>query len=310
MPFKRTVIGSFPSRLSELGLDGAIRWSIDLQLRYDVEVVSDGEQRGDMIEYFEQIPGLGRRFGRPAILDRIRAPSDLEDFPKLIDCRRALSYLDEVGRSDVGVKVTITGPITLGFTYAIGGLGPYRGVLDKSLYLDLAHALIPIMERAVKLGCYIQVDEPGLTGRFLPVNLAGEVLGEMFEEARLPRGSALQVCGSLRGVPGLFEMLLKLDIDVLSLAFSGEVERCNLEVVSRRALEDHGKRLGAGFVSNVVAESAEEALRRLEMIARRVGVDNIAFVHPDCGFRGTRLEVVERILEAMRDASVRFLESL
>ena len=33
---------------------------IDLQLRYGIDVVTDGEQRADMITYFEQIPGLAR----------------------------------------------------------------------------------------------------------------------------------------------------------------------------------------------------------------------------------------------------------
>ena len=70
---KKTVISSFPSRIAELGLDGAIIWAVDLQLKYDIQVVTDGEQRGNIIDYFEQIPGLGRRFGRPAIIGKIKA---------------------------------------------------------------------------------------------------------------------------------------------------------------------------------------------------------------------------------------------
>jgi|GEM_PF-5535084 len=43
---KRTVIGSFPSRIAELGLDGAIKWAVDLQLKYDIQVITDGGAAG------------------------------------------------------------------------------------------------------------------------------------------------------------------------------------------------------------------------------------------------------------------------
>jgi len=310
MAFRRTVIGSFPSRISELGLDRAIRWVIDLQLRYGIEIVTDGEQRGDLIKYFEQIPGLGRRSGRPAIVDRIKPPEDLDDFYKLADCRKVFSYLRELGRTDVKVKITITGPVTLGFTYAMGGLGPYSSLLDKSLYLDLAYSLIPIIEKASRMGCYVQVDEPGLTGRFLPPRIAGEILEEFFREIHVGRELAIHVCGPLIDVPGLYDALLRLDLDVLSLAFSSEKEERNLQIVSRKSLEDHGKKLGAGFISNVKAESAEEAFNRLKRISERVGVENISLVHPDCGFKRTPINVVEKILEAMKKASDEFMETL
>lgn len=309
MAFRRTVIGSFPSRASELGLENAIKWAVDLQLRYGIEVITDGEQRGSLIDYFEQVPGLGKKSGRPAIVGKIRPMEEVEAFHKLADCEIVFSHLKRLGSRDVDVKITVTGPITLGFTYGIGGLGAYSSLLDKRLYLDLVQALIPIIEKAIKLGCYVQIDEPGLTGKFLPPKLAGEVLGDLFKQIRSERDVALHVCGVLGEVPGLYEMLLRLDVDVLSLAFSGR-ERENFQVISKKTLEDHGKKLGAGFISNVVAESMDTAFNRLRRIAEWVGVENIAFIHPDCGFRETPINVVKDILRAMKEASDKFIKSL
>lgn len=310
MSFKRTVIGSFPSVLPRLGIEDAIKWAVNLQLKHGVEVITDGEQRGSLIDYFEQIPGLGRRNGKPAIIERIKPLEDPTQFTKIVDCKRVFSYLRALGRGDVGVKVTITGPITLGFTYAMGGIGPYSGVLDKTLYLDLVNALIPIIETAAKMGCYIQVDEPGLTGRFLHTAMAEEILSELFKEIHVDKEVTIHVCGSLRDVPGLYDMLLRLDLEVLSLAFSGEREKTNFEIISKRSLEDYGKKLGAGFISNVKVESVETAFRRLRRIAEKVGVENIAFVHPDCGFRETPPNIVEEILATMKKASEEFIKSL
>lgn len=292
--------------LNGLNVDEAIKLVVDLQLKHGVEVITDGEQRGSMIEYFEQIPGLGRRNGRPAVVGKIKPMKDVTQFNKILDCERVFSYLRDLGRRDVDVKITITGPVTLGFTYAMGGIGPYSGILDKSLYLDLVNALIPIIEKAIAMGCYVQIDEPGLTGRFIHTAIAKEILEELFKEIRGNKELTIHVCGALRDIPGLYEILLKLDLDVLSLAFSGEREKRNLEVVSKISLEEHGKKLGAGFISNVKAENFETALWRLKQIAGKVGAENIAFVHPDCGFRNTPLIVVEDILATMRKVSEEF----
>jgi len=310
MPPKRTVIGSFPSRIAELGLDGAIKWAVDLQLKYGIQVVTDGEQRGNIIDYFEQIPGLGRRFGRPAIIGKIKPVEDLDNFPKISDCRKVLEYLESLGVRGVEVKVTVTGPVTLGFTYGMGGLGPYSSILDERLYLDLAYALNPLIEKAVKIGCYIQVDEPGLAGRFLPPGIAGRILDEFFGSIKSKKEVILHVCGSLSDIPNLYDMLLKLQVDVLSLAFSGRREETNLQMISREAFEEHGKKLGAGFISNTEVEPVERTLRRLRVISDKVGIENIAYLHPDCGFRGTPLDIVKDILKNMKEASSIFLSEV
>ncbi|RLI35481.1 hypothetical protein DRO66_07210, partial [Candidatus Bathyarchaeota archaeon] len=58
MPIERTVIGSFPRWADSL--EKSIEEIVNLQLHYGIDMITDGEQRGGMIKYFEQIPGLER----------------------------------------------------------------------------------------------------------------------------------------------------------------------------------------------------------------------------------------------------------
>ena len=120
----------------------------------------------------------------------------------------------------------------------------------------------------------------------------------------------LHVCGSLSNVPNLYDTLLMLRVDVLSLAFSGKKEEKNLQLISREAFEEHGKKLGAGFISNIEIEPVEKALERLRIISSKIGIENVAYLHPDCGFRETPLGLVEKILANMREASEIFLREI
>jgi len=54
MQIETTVVGSFPK--SDSPVEKAIREIVDLQLNYRIDLITDGEQRSNMIQYFEQIP--------------------------------------------------------------------------------------------------------------------------------------------------------------------------------------------------------------------------------------------------------------
>ena len=60
MPIETTVVGSFPELDSPL--ENALTEIVDFQLHYGISLITDGEQRSNMIQYFEQIPGL-QKFG-------------------------------------------------------------------------------------------------------------------------------------------------------------------------------------------------------------------------------------------------------
>ena len=165
MGFLTTVIGSFP--LKKLRLEDAIRWAVDLQLKHGIDLITDGEQRSDMISYFSSFSGLGMTRQGPRIESRILPLENPRTYVKIRDWQFVRDYLAAKNRKDVKTKITITGPVTLGFSCAMNGLGPYSSVADARLYSDFADALNPLIAEIAKTGCYLQVDEPSLSARVM-----------------------------------------------------------------------------------------------------------------------------------------------
>ena len=312
MSIDRTVIGSFPRPSSTVSLINAVKDVVDLQLDHDIEIITDGEPRYNMIEYFEQIPGLERKNGSLKIVKKIEPMGNPRDFYKIVDYHMVKSYLAGINRADVKVKINITGPITLGFTCALGGLKHYRNIRDEQIYSDLSDALSTLAEKSIGEGAHIQIDEPGLSANYVSPKFAKKVLNRFsssLPDSAIDEGKiSIHVCGTIKDI--LYHELLDLDIGILSLAFSGKKEKENMNIISRRSLEDNRKKLGAGFISNTVVEHEKTALERLNKIARTVGSENLAYIHPDCGFGSTPYEKVIPILENMKKASDSFIRSL
>jgi 5-methyltetrahydropteroyltriglutamate--homocysteine methyltransferase len=304
MGIERTTIGSFPK--GNKPLVAAIRDVIDLQLKYGIDVITDGEQRADMITYFEQIPGLSRGNRGLRVCGKIGPMEDSDDFFKIRDYHWVQSYLDSVNRRDVKTKITLTGPVTLGMTSAMGGLIGYGNMRDASLYLDCVNALLPLANRALEVGAHLQIDEPGISARFESPKYLERLLSALPDSAIDEGRVSLHVCGSVAHV---FKELMDLSVNVFSFGFSRAQESKNIETISSESLRA-GKKLGVGFISNTALEDSDTALRRLNKIAGIVGVDNVAYIHPDCGFGSTSPELVEPILRNMKGASDVFIGSL
>jgi methionine synthase II (cobalamin-independent) len=84
----------------------------------------------------------------------------------------------------------------------------------------------------------------------------------------------------------------------------------NLEIIQKKDLEDNQKKLGAGFISNLIVEDEKTALQRLTKISEIAGSENIVYLHPDCGFGITPYQNVRQILESMKKASDAFIQSI
>jgi methionine synthase II (cobalamin-independent) len=172
------------------------------------------------------------------------------------------------------------------------------------LYFDFAYALLPLVLRALELGALVQIDEPLLSTGSIELGFVKEVLQDFFEEIPASYVSddrvSLHVCGSIKGVIGLFEILLGLAVPVLSMGFSGEKESENTDIISRDAFEDNNKKLGFGFISNVKVEDQKTARNRYDKVERKVGKENIKYLHPDCGFALVSIDNVKQILENMK----------
>jgi 5-methyltetrahydropteroyltriglutamate--homocysteine methyltransferase len=306
--FLKAVVGSFPPK--NLALEDAIKWAVDIQLKHGIDLISDGEQRADMMSYFSSFPGLGIKSGGPYVKSKILPLDDPKSFVKLEDLQFVRDYLRSMGREDVRVKVSVTGPISLGFSCAYNGLEHYGSIMDMKLYSDFAQALNPLIKEIAKTGCYVQIDEPSLSARVMNAKEAVEFVNEalsglpttLYEEGKL----SVHICGAVN--ESLFKDFMKLDVPILSLAFSAPNVRKNLEVISKPVLQSAGKKLGIGCVSVQVARKEEidrldTVFERLKIVMDRIGREMVAYLHPDCGLRPTGEDAVEPILETLASSA-------
>ncbi len=295
-----TSVGSFPP-LANSPEDGIFQ-AVDLQRRHGLELLTDGEQRGDMLSMYSTLPGIRLEGGIPRIVGRVRPMEDPSEFVKVRD-------LDTLRRAfpDLPFKVSLTGPTTFVFACASSGAGPaYRGATDPALHDDMTEAIRPIAREVSRRNVELQLDDPILSQGMRDYGPALKRLEAIAGE--VPRQKAsLHVCGGLaRG--NVLEALLRLEnVSTLNLAFAGRTERQNVTLLDPRAWEERDLFLGAGCALVQVTRpedvlAPEEIAGLLRSIGDRVGRDRVRYVLPDCGLRATPAEFVSPILENMRKA--------
>lgn len=307
MRFLRTVIGSFP-RLREDDI-GSIDEAIALQARNNINLFSDGEQRGDMIIYFARdIPGLSIENGFPVVTGKITPPDNPLEVQKVADY-----FMIRDRHPDLTFKVTLTGPTAIGITCASRKLPhDYRNIMDFSLYEDLAAALKEIARPLARAHAYIQLDEPFLSQGFTDLDRRLNLVDDILTGCD-PSRTAIHVCGYLGKQPLLRELVKLKNVGTLSHAFSSGRERENIGLLEPSIFDDNEKNLGAGIISvspkkSDEIEAPEIVSSRLNEIIQRVGISNIGHVHPDCGLRATNPDLVEAILTNL-DTGVKHLEN-
>ncbi len=238
--------------------------------------------------------------------------AEVETFYKITDFKILKSYLEEIGRDDVKIKTSITGPVTLGFTCAINGINYYSSIFDENIYYDLANALIPIMNRLLELNSFIQIDEPGISSGFIPPKKAVEIINFMVSNLMVESNDfgkiSIHICGDLTRIKGLMDEILKLKVKTLSLAFSGRKEKGNINLIDKEKLELFNKNLGVGCASVTArnlneVDSVEKIFNLIKEIIGKINLSNIAYFHPDCGLREVSIEIAEEILYRIKLAT-------
>jgi len=302
MRLKRTVIGSFP-RLDEDDMK-AFDAAVALQKRFGIDILSDGEQRGDMIVYLARaIPGLAVKNNMPKVVGKVTPPEHPEKVHKVAD------YFTLKKRyPDVTFKVTLTGPTTLAISCGSKGMTKdYKTYVDFELTKDIADALKAIVKPLIDSKAYVQIDEPIISQGFRDLKERIQLIDYVLDGAD-PSLCSTHICGWL-GRQKVFQELVKLEnLTVLSHAFSALQEIENIELLDRALFEDHGKKLGAGVISvsplnEKDIETPEIVAKRIKTIVDIIGEENIAYVHPDCGLGATRKEYVEGILDGFYQGS-------
>lgn len=297
MRITRALVGGFPRLDSEI--DRAIDASIKLQLRHGIDILSDGDQRGDMISYYSKdIPGLGTEGSFSIVSGKVRPPSDVMEVQKVKDF-----LMLKKKHPNMKFKISVVGPTTMalvcGSKKIVRG---YKNYVDFSLASDIAAALKEIVSPLAEMKAFIQIDEPFFS----------QGMRDLRERIRLIDGilegcdrslCSVHVCGFLGRQPLLQELARLENVGTLSHAFSidRDKEKNNLTLLRREIFEDSDKKLAAGIIS-VSARAAKDVerpqtvARRLRNIVDRIGLDNLAYVTPDCYFRALDKELIDDVL--------------
>lgn len=287
-----SVVGSFPlspaARMNAFyphssdPFETAIKDAVEAQINAGIDIISDGQVRNDFIRLFtSKIGGYEDTNVRGKIGHA--GPIVSRDFEIAKKCA--------AGR--VQVKGVLTGPNTLALSSHIAPYAPYSSPKDLKLADDIAEVLCVEAKALERLGAnMISIDEPFFsTGAKLDGRL--ELVSRIAESVRIP--VALHVCGDVRGI---FDILLKMEsISVLDHEICETQE--NLEVISRKKLEEYGKRLAYGVVSSGSerVESADELRVRIENAVSLFG-DSV-IIKPDCGLRKLPFEAASKKLALM-----------
>ncbi|GAC1447515.1 MAG: methionine synthase [Ktedonobacterales bacterium] len=273
-PLLTTVAGSYP--VGGLPPRRAVQRAVEDQIAAGVELVADGQVRGDMVAMFaERIPGFqladDGQWEVVAALDRPDMPIAAVDY--------ALAHRVAAGRA--AVKGVVTGPITLALASRVTQEAPYLGPYDPTLILRLAEIQAYEVAALVAAGAdVVQVDEPMLAtdlGRGISPELTEHALRDL---AALPAFPVLHVCGDVRQIA---RELLALPFAALSVEGS---HLANLDAIDPDELEFTGACLSYGCVDTQTAEVEPIALVRERIrAATRIIPPQRLWISPDCGLR-------------------------
>ncbi len=275
-----TVIGSYPLKYSELGED-AIRMAVEDQLAAGIDLVTDGQTRYDMIEYFARAIDGYSYDGKSVITGRIgRGRPD--EF--VSDLRLARSLTPRV-------KGLVTGPVTLVFSSRIKA--HYSGYRDEDVYLHTADALLDIARALEAEGAeWIQIDEPYLSVG-APMAIAQKAVEHIAQGLHVP--VAMHVCGTVG--PILPQLLSWQGLTMLSHGFMGDK---NDDVLESSALKNSDKMLGLGCIDTKTSEiESEDSVVALLRRGLQLLPEERIVVHPDCGLRVLPRDAVQSKLKVM-----------
>ena len=294
---KTTVVGSFPCQPSrEMMIRSyfdhsdpflnSIKQSIEKQIDAKIDIISDGQTRGGMVESFaSKIPGF-RMKKKPVIVSELY----YEDAITLPDILYALQFVDTTQ-----IKGILTGPYTLR-RFSINDY--YK--TDQ----EAAFAIAEILNKEARIlqghVAIIQVDEPFFSVEY--PEYAAELIDTVFKNISIPR--ALHVCGR---VEKIFPKLIEFDIDILDHEFAQ-----NPELLDYISEYDFSQMIGYGCVRNDIenVETWEEIYITLKKASELLDYKNL-IIDPDCGLRHLTQKTAYLKLKNMvkaRDKLIQYLE--
>lgn len=307
---RSTVVGSFPVELREpssaknkllnaLGAydsyKQAIKDSVIAQLDSGVDIISDGQVRGDMVSIFTKyIPGMKIEEGNTVIVSKIRNPVQEISIDDLKYAKKVMSeYYGGKIPDGKGIKGIITGPNTIVHSSRIAYFYKNR----EDAIIDLAHSLkfeVDAIAKKVE-PAYIQVDEPFLSTGMVDMKTAREAIDILKDGLEVPL--AMHVCGILKDA---FADIARFNVDILDFEFAGN--NVNLSVLENNYALISDKMIGFGCVDSAVntVDSKEDVDNLVQKAIEIVGKDNL-ILDPDCGLRRAPKDVAFDKLKLMND---------
>lgn len=305
---KSTVVGSFPVEvkkdtstknklLSAIGaydpFKQSIKDSVIAQLDAGVDIISDGQVRGDMVSIFtEFIPGMKIVDGNTEIVSKIRKPTQEISIKDLQYAKKVMKdYYNGKIPEGCGVKGIITGPNTIVHSSRIQGF--YKNKEDA--IIDLSHSLkfeVDAIAKKVE-PVYIQIDEPFLSTGMVDMKTAREAIDILHDG--LDVTLAMHVCGILKDA---FSDISRFNVEILDFEFAGN--NVNLDVLEKNYSLVSGKKIGFGCVDSSVntVDDKSDVDELVQKAIEIVGRDNL-LLDPDCGLRRAPKDVAFDKLKLM-----------
>jgi 5-methyltetrahydropteroyltriglutamate--homocysteine methyltransferase len=280
-----TVVGSYPV-VKGRGISSlfdpyrhAVKIAVADQLAAGIDIISDGQVRGDMVNMFTGlIPGIRG--------DEVIGPVSPASGPITVsDTRYALSKASMV-------KGIITGPTTLSFALHIT-TPTYRN--RGELALDLSRVLAREAELLEAAGVtIIQIDEPILSTGIADIRSAAYAIQYTTRGLSIP--ICLHVCGDISSI---LDELLSFPVSILDFEFARSPANLSL----CREFDFGKKMVGFGCV-----DSANPFVEPVSLIRERIGSaltvfsPEQLFIDPDCGLRMLTREAAVHKLGHMVEA--------
>ena len=209
-------------------------------------------------------------------------------------------------RTEAPLKFTLSSPYLIAKTVADAHYGDLESL--AMAFAELLAGQLAGIDAAV-----VQVDEPNLPGTPGDGALAAAAINRLLEGAEPGVERAVHLCfGNYggqtiqRGDYGrLIDFMNALRCDHLVL----ETTRRSPQEVDRLGDVRADIRLGLGVidVKDLQVETPDRVARRIEALARRVGAERIAYLHPDCGLRMLPRTAADGKLRALVAGRDRFL---
>jgi len=286
-----TVIGSFPVRLEggryvrgyhdgvkTDAVSDSLRQAVEAQVKARIDIVSDGQTRGDFVKLF------ARNFSGVVIEDRPVVIREIEytGSPFVEDQKKVRELLPE----EVELKGIMTGPYTLAKSSVDRH---YKSVED--LAFAYAEGLAKAASEVDDVVDYVQVDEPFFSVDY--PEYGRRLVETVLSSVKSPR--MLHVCGD---VSKIFAKLVEYKVDYLEHEFAA-----NPKLWEAVKDVDYKQVLGVGVVRSDVnkAESPAEIESRMRTALKHTEPTQLMF-NPDCGLRNLDVEVAQAKLKNMVSA--------